>query len=250
MCFFDLILGERLDWDSVISKAEKSRVIYVGEIHNLMASHELQLRVIRALVERGYKVAVAFEMFQQDHQKYLDEYASKGISEVEMLYLTGWHRNWGMDISLYREIWKYARDEGLKLLAINIPTEFRKMVGNMTYSQMRKTRYLPPDLQEPDEEYIRYFRKALGDHKGMDENFDRMLKVMLAWDEGMAFSLANFLRKNPEYKVVVIVGYGHIYGRYGIPRRVERMVGERGFVIIPLLNIKEDMGNGDVGYCF
>lgn len=229
-----------MNWDSVLSRVEKHRVIYVGEIHDLKASHELQMKVIDALVGRGYKVAVALEMFQQNYQKFLDEYTSGKLSEVEMLYLTEWHKN----------IWKYAREKNLKLLAINIPTEFRKKVRDMTYFQMRKTQYLPPDLQEPDEEYIKYFRKALGDHKGLDKDFDRMLRVMIAWDEGMAFSISKFLKENPEYKVVVLVGYGHIYGRFGIPSRVERMTGERGFVFIPLLNIKEDLGNGDVGYCF
>jgi len=250
VCFFDLYTGGKLDWDSVLSRVEKHRVIYVGEIHDLKASHELQMKVIDALVGRGYKVAVALEMFQQNYQKFLDEYTAGKLSEVEMLYLTEWHKNWGMDISLYRDIWKYAREKNLKLLAINIPTEFRKKVRDMTYSQMRKTQYLPPDLQEPDEEYIKYFRKALGDHEGLDKDFDRMLRVMIAWDEGMAFSISKFLKENPEYKVVVVVGYGHIYGRFGIPSRVERMTGERGFVFIPLLNIREDLGNGDVGYCF
>jgi uncharacterized iron-regulated protein len=250
VCFFDLFTGGKLDWDSVLSRVEKHRVIYVGEIHDLKASHELQMKVIDALVGRGYKVAVALEMFQQNYQKFLDEYTAGNLSEVEMLYLTEWHKNWGMDISLYRDIWKYAREKKLKLLAINIPTEFRKKVRDMTYSQMRKTQYLPPDLREPDEGYIKYFRKVLGDHKGLDKDFDRMLRVMIAWDEGMAFSISKFLKENPEYKVVVVVGYGHIYGRFGIPSRVERMTGERGFVFVPLLNIKEDLGNGDVGYCF
>lgn len=127
VCFFDLSTGGKLDWDSVLSRVEKHRVIYVGEIHDLKASHELQMKVIDALVGRGYKVAVALEMFQQNYQKFLDEYTSGKLSEVEMLYLTEWHK----------DIWKYAREKNLKLLAINIPTEFRKKVRDMTYSQMR-----------------------------------------------------------------------------------------------------------------
>ncbi len=249
ICFFDLYTGEKLSWEQVVQKISKSRVIYVGEIHNKRYIHDLQLNVIKALNEKGYKVAIGFEMFQQPYQKYLDRFINKEISEVEMLYLTKWYKNWNMDVGLYRDIWNYARKKGIKLLALNIPTDFRKKVRNMSYEKMRKSKYLPNDLVEPDSAYINYFKSAIGGHKGMDKDFEGMLKVMLAWDEGMAYSISRFLKKNPEYKVVVIVGYGHIYGRYGIPSRVERMTGEKGTVMIPLENISKDLGKGDIGFC-
>ncbi len=247
-CFFDLFSGEIISWEDLVDKISKSRVIYVGEIHDKKVIHEIQLKIIRALVERGHKVAIAFEMFQQPYQKYLDGFVGGEISEVEMLYHTGWHKNWGMDVGLYRDIWNYAREKKLKILAINIPTEFREKVRRMSYNDMRKSRYLPDDLKEPDSAYISYFKSVMGGHEGVSRRFDEMLKVMLAWDEGMAYSIAKFLKENPDYRVVVVVGYGHVYGRLGIPKRVERMTGERGVVIIPINNIKEDLKGGDYGY--
>ena len=68
-------------------------------------------------MDKGYKVAIAFEMFQQPYQKYLDQFVQGKISEVEMLYLTRWHKNWNMDISLYRDIWNFARKKDIKMLA-------------------------------------------------------------------------------------------------------------------------------------
>ncbi|MEO0139485.1 MAG: ChaN family lipoprotein [candidate division WOR-3 bacterium] len=249
LCFFDLVSGEKVSWDSLIESVSKSGVVYVGEIHNNKKIHDLQLSIIESLVKKGFKVAVAFEMFQQPYQKFLDEFVGGKISEVEMLYLTEWHKNWNMDISLYRDIWNFARENKLKMLAINIPTDFRKKVRTMSYERMRKTEYLPPDLEEPDSSYIEYFKKAIGGHEGANDRFNEMLKVMLAWDEGMAYAISKFIKENKNTKVVVIVGYGHIYGRLGIPKRVERMTGERGTVIIPLQNLKDDMGKGDFGFC-
>lgn len=248
-CFFNLVSGEKVSWDSLIKSLSEHRVIYIGEIHNDKRIHDLQLRIIDALVKRGFKLAIAFEMFQQPYQKYLDEFVEGKISEIEMLYLTEWHKNWNMDISLYRDIWNFARKNGLKMLAINIPTDFRKKVRDMTYEDMRKTKYLPRDLEEPDSAYIEYFKRAMGEHEGLSERFNQMLKVMLAWDEGMAYAISNFIKEDKNSKVVVIVGYGHIYQRLGIPKRVERMTGERGIVIIPLQNLKDDLGKGDFGFC-
>ncbi|MEO0150170.1 MAG: ChaN family lipoprotein, partial [candidate division WOR-3 bacterium] len=96
LCFFDLVSGEKVSWDSLIESVSKSGVVYVGEIHNNKKIHDLQLSIIESLVKKGFKVAVAFEMFQQPYQKFLDEFVGGKISEVEMLYLTEWHKNWNM----------------------------------------------------------------------------------------------------------------------------------------------------------
>jgi len=45
------------------------------------------------------------------------------------------------------------------------------------------------------------------------------------WDETMAEKIAEFVKANPDYQVVVLAGKGHIIYGYGIPSRVERRLG-------------------------
>ena len=41
----------------------------------------------------------------------------------------------------------------------------------------------------------------------------------------MAEKIAQFIKANPDYQVVVLAGKGHIIYGYGIPSRVERRLG-------------------------
>jgi uncharacterized iron-regulated protein len=41
----------------------------------------------------------------------------------------------------------------------------------------------------------------------------------------MAEKIAEFVKANPDYQVVVLAGKGHIVYGYGIPSRVERRLG-------------------------
>ncbi len=41
----------------------------------------------------------------------------------------------------------------------------------------------------------------------------------------MAEKIAEFVKANPDYQVVVLAGKGHIIYGYGIPSRVERRLG-------------------------
>ncbi|NPA13130.1 MAG: PDZ domain-containing protein, partial [Aquificae bacterium] len=58
------------------------------------------------------------------------------------------------------------------------------------------------------------------------------LQSQIIWDETMAETVANYIKKNPDRKVIVLAGGGHIRFRYGIPNRVERRTGLRGLTIL------------------
>ncbi len=244
---YDLSRGERVALDTFLKRIEDARVIYLGEIHNSRHIHAFQLEVIKYLQSKGKKLAIAFEMFQKPFQKYLDEFVEGRISEVEMLYRTQWHKRWKMDIGLYRDIWNFARKKKIKLLAINVPTEFRRKARSMDYKQIMDSEYVSKDAQLPDETYRKHFLELIGEDIERHGNIglEKMIKGMWLWDEAMAKSISDFMKEHPEHTVVVIVGYGHVYGREGIPKRVERMTGVRGVVVIPLTNISKDMNKGD-----
>jgi uncharacterized iron-regulated protein len=44
------------------------------------------------------------------------------------------------------------------------------------------------------------------------------------WDETMADAIAQFLKKNPDRQMIVLVGQGHILYGDGIPNRVARRI--------------------------
>lgn len=66
------------------------------------------------------------------------------------------------------------------------------------------------------------FQQHQADAKGNSPGFERFFQAQVLWDETMAEGIAKFIQSNPGYKVVVLVGQGHIVYNYGIPSRVAR----------------------------
>ena len=76
--FFDLLAGVR--------------VIYVGESHNNIRHHRVQLDILRTLADRfPGKVAVGMEMFQRPSQPDLDRWSRGELDEPA--FQTVWYEN-------------------------------------------------------------------------------------------------------------------------------------------------------------
>lgn len=219
----DFVFFKRTTLDEIIPHMERARVIYLGEVHDSEEAHRLQLEVIRTLVSRGHRILIAMEMFQQQFQEYLDDYVDGVIDEEEMLELTEYRKRWRFDPELYAPIWRFARDNRIRIFALNIPSELVREVKEKGIENV-KSGYLPPRIIPASEEYREFLREAMKKHKGVDEK--SFIDVQLAWDNGMAYRIAKLLVANPDHKIVVLVGSGHVWRGYGIPERVNHFLGE------------------------
>ena len=104
------------------------RVVYVGETHDRYAHHLTQLEIIKAMHAVHPRLAIGMEMFQQPFQAYLDDYVAGRLSEREMLVATEYYRRWRYDYRLYALILRYARDNGLPVVALNVAGELVEQV--------------------------------------------------------------------------------------------------------------------------
>ncbi len=210
-------------YDEFLKLSERARVVYLGETHDRKDIHELQLRVIRELHSRGYSLLILMEAFQQPFQDALDEYVEGDIDEEEMLRRTEYRRRWRFDKELYAPIWRFARREGIPLWALNIPSELLEEVRKKGIEKVR-SRYLPRRLMPFRERHREFLKEAMGKHReSVGKTF---FDIQLAWDMGMAYRVAKALMAHPERKLIVIVGSGHVWRGYGIPERVNFLVGE------------------------
>jgi len=83
---------------------------------------------------------------------------------------------------------------------------------------------LPKESRPADEAYRARLRKAFEAHGPgqKPEDFDRFVQAQLVWDEAMAENAAAYLTANPDKRMVVLAGAGHIAFGSGIPSRLER----------------------------
>ncbi len=211
--------------DGLIEQLADDRVIFVGETHDRYEDHLNQLAIMRGLHERGNPIAIGMEFFQQPFQDTLDAYVAGDLSEAELLRETEYFERWRFDYRLYRPILRYARAHGLPLIALNLPREITRQVGDGGIASLgpEQAAMIPREIDRDDSEYRAYLETVFAMHPhSEDASFEHFLEVQLLWDEGMAERAVRWLREHPDAQLIVLAGAGHIeYGR-GIPSRVQR----------------------------
>ena len=223
-----------------------SRVIYVGETHDNVCAHQVQLEVIKGLVERfPGKVAVGMEVFQRSYQEAMDQWSRGELSEREFLKRSGWYSNWGMDYGYYRPILEYIREGHIPLLALNAPADLVKEVRRRGLGGLSKDWQdtLPTmDLSDPHHrKLVEAFYQAHPPTSA--KSFDAFYQVYVLWDETMAETVAHYLATDEgrHKKVVVLAGGNHVRYGLGIPRRAFRRLPAAYTIVLPTeVSIPED----------
>ncbi len=202
--------GARIDFRRLVNEVERSRVIFVGEIHTSMADHRLQLRLIKALHRRGVPLAIAAEMFTAGSQDKLDAWVAGnlGLDSFIRYYYEQWRLPW----PYYRAILIYARDERIPLVGLNVPEEIpgkvaRDGVDSLSAAERAQ---LPAGITcTIDAPYREFIRRAFREHRKSEKQFRSFCEAQMLWNKTMAWHLAAYLRRNPQRTVIVLTGTGH-----------------------------------------
>lgn len=220
----------------LLKELATKRVVYVGETHSRYGHHLLQLAVIRGLHAQGVDLAIGMEAFQKPFQRWLDAWVAGEISEAELLEKTQWYERWRFDYRLYRPILQFARERRIPVIALNIPRELTDKVSEQGIQGLapEDRSQLPEEIDRSDEAYRERLHKVFSRHEGKEEaQFERFLDVQYSWDEGMAQSIADYLARHPEKRMVVLAGSGHLAWGSGIPSRVARRIGGEYAIVLP-----------------
>ena len=222
--------------DSIIPYLTASRIIYIGERHDRFAHHINQLQIIKKMHKAGYKLAVGMEMFQKPFQPVVNDYLAGKIDEHKFLQKTEYFSRWRYDYNLYKPIIDYLKQQNLPLVALNIHGDIsRKVAREGIYSLSDKEKkQLPGSMDFLNECYRRDLNEVFSLHKEQGElkDFSYFYQAQILWDEAMAKSAQKFLTDNPESKLVMLAGNGHVRHKYGIPERLYRRNREPFTVIV------------------
>ena len=219
-----------------IEGAEGKKIVYVGENHDQYAHHLVQLQVLKGLYQNGPKIAVGMEMFQRPFQKVLDDYLAGAIDEREFLKKSEYFKRWGFDYNLYKPILDFARGEKIPVIALNQRAEIIDKVSKSGMDSLtdEEKKEVPQQMDFSDGEYRDRLKNIFNQHRNAGEkNFDFFYQAQILWDETMALSVDEFLRKNPDFRMVVFAGGGHLAYGSGIPKRAYR---RNGFPYVIVLN--------------
>ncbi len=227
--------GKSVSFDELMKKTASFRVVFVGEVHTNPYDHDVQLRVIRGLHDRGEKVAVAMEMFPRRLQPVLDQWSAGELDEDAFIRLSSWHEVWGYPFDLYRGILTFARDEHLPVIALNAPREIVRKVakdGIASLDEAERAR-IAHDIPMNDETHRAMIKERFAEHPPTEGDFEKFYEAQSVWDETMAETLADcFSTGTRTFDVaVVLAGAGHILEGHGVPADFHRRT-KLGFVTI------------------
>lgn len=224
--------------EAILSALALADVVYLGETHDNPEDHQTQLEIIQKLASAHPKIAIAMEMFQRPYQGVLDRYLTGQVSEQELLEQSEYKQRWGFPWKYYAPILRLAKEKQLPVIALNTPTEVTRQVARAGLESLtaEQRQFIPPfsEIRTDNTEYRQLIVKAFQQHQtadhGSSADQSRFFLAQVLWDETMAAGIAKFLKANPDYQVVVLVGQGHIIYGYGIPSRVARRLKDNQLV--------------------
>jgi len=231
---------------NVIAGVSGKKIVYVGEYHDRFAHHNVQLQIIKGLVRKDPKIAVGMEMFQRPFQKTLDEYIGGSIDEREFLKKSEYFKRWSFDYNLYKPILDFARAEKVPVVALNLSREITDKVSKKGMDSLTEDerKDVPAQMDFSDTEYRDRLRQVFDQHGAASErSFDFFLQAQILWDEGMARSIDEYLRKNPDQRMVVMAGVGHLAYGSGVPKRTFRRNGFSYATILSDVAIEGDIAD-------
>jgi len=119
--------GKVVDYADLLKEAKKADIIFFGEMHDNPICHWLELELTKDLYnEKKEKLILGAEMFEVDNQLLLKEYISKMIRKKDFEAEAKLWKNYATD---YAPLVDFARENGIKFVATNIPHRYAAIVN-------------------------------------------------------------------------------------------------------------------------
>jgi uncharacterized iron-regulated protein len=237
----DTATGALLSPEQLVAGLRGTGILFVGEEHTNQDFHDVQLRAIRLLHESGRPVLIGLEMFPYPEQASLDRWVSGAYTEDGFLSLGDWYGNWGYHWNYYRDIFLYAREHGLPMVALNSPRGVIRRVradgfGKLTPDEAAR---FPPRLAPESEEHQRMYRAffATDDALHMDpKSLEGLYRAQVAWDATMGWNALKALEADgrKDAIMVVLIGAGHVTYGLGSERQIAAHYQGRISSLIPV----------------
>jgi uncharacterized iron-regulated protein len=226
-----------MSFDGMMDMVAGARLVYIGETHDSIRSHEAQLRIIRELHRRfPERVAIGMEMFRQPQQEALDRWTRGELSETQFLEATQWRKTWGLDFAYYRAILDFAREQRIDVIALNPSAELQAEVSeNGPDALPDELRAQLPEISDADPHARAVMKAIYGGHLPTEGAFDTFLNVQLLWEESMAERIVDYL-SSPRGRgkiVAALTGAGHVEYGFGLPKKVLRRMPLPYVIIAP-----------------
>lgn len=190
--------GKKSDYEDIIREVSKSDFVFFGELHDNPIAHWLELEVTKSLfAAKAKNLVLASEMFETDNQLLIDEYFSGIIKEASFESEV---RKWSNYSTDYKPLLNFAKDNGLKFVAANIPRRYASVVASGGFEALEKVtsegkKYIAPLPVEYDPELPCYKDMLSMGGDAMGHASANLPKAQAIKDATMANSILKYWQK-------------------------------------------------------
>lgn len=215
---------QNVSLSQMVAAAGSGDLVLIGESHDNKSHHEMQLAVIRSMWAKKLPLAIGLEMMQSDSQAQLDDWIEGRIDEnaFRSVFATNWS-GWEM----YREIFIFARENHIPMVALNVPRDIVKKVAHYGFASLSadEKKGLPQgttcDINNPHTAFLKKTFQEMFKHFEGDKTFTHFCEAQTLRNSGMALNIERYSSKHPGTKVVVLTGIWHAI-KNAIPEHLGR----------------------------
>lgn len=239
----DSATGDLVTPPELAARLDPVSLLFLGESHTDMEFHRVQLRVLEELRKRGRTVLVGLEMYPAGEQAMLDRWvADSALTEPEFLTASRWYHNWGYHWEYYRAIFRFAKENGVRMFGLNVPRAVVQTARKQGLEALTpEQRALLPERIDTDSAEHRTLFKAFFSADDMHgqlppEMFEGMFVAQCTWDGAMAHNAIQALKAAQGERpiMVVLIGSGHVAYGLGAERQAKLWYDGRIGSLIPI----------------
>src|SRR5262245_11845053 len=237
------------DFEMMLAGLAKADVVFVGEEHDDLATHRLELAILEGLARRRSSIIVSMEMFERDTQAAVDDYLAGRINESEFLKVS---RPWPNYATDYRPLVEFARTKGWPVIAANVPRKYASEVARGGTSVLDQLPQADRDavavaISAPKDDYFKRFAEAMGAHpigtagnkSELEERemMDRFYLAQCVKDDTMAESIARAYNRSMEPKPLIVHFNGAFHSDYrlGTAARVRTRLDKARVAVVSIV---------------
>jgi uncharacterized iron-regulated protein len=209
--------------EDIVDKSTQADVLFFGEEHDDSTAHTLEYALLKGLAERyPHKAALSMEMFQTDCQLIINEYLNDLIREKNLISDAHAWPNY----TDYRPMIELAKLNQLPVIAANAPSRYTNMVtrnglGSLQQLSVQAKSYLAPlPIDTATGTYYDKFVKIMGGHEAMTGM--QIYQSQSLWDATMGWSIAQFIKSHPDYKILQLNGGFHSEEKLGAVAQLKK----------------------------
>jgi len=245
----DATTGDLITPAALAARLADAKLLLIGEEHTNMEFHRVQLQTLAALAAAGRPLMIGLEMYPYTEQRFLDQWIDGLVTEDDFLRLSRWYENWGYHWHYYRDIFLFAREKAIPLVAVNAPREVVTAVRKKGFANLTpdEARHIPAEVDVDSADHMAFFKATLAGegeaggmggmlHGGSDEMWKSMLAAQATWDATMGWNAVQALKlaSDPKTLMVVLVGSGHVVYGVGIERQVKHWFDGPVATLVPV----------------